>query len=237
MERKILLMIGILAVALLVALPAVRAQEAADTDAARAAMDKADPDNVDPVSIRGERWTLDITYDNPLPIVALGPSGENEVYWYMIYTITNNTGADHECVPTFLLFSDTGALVRAGVYPLVFDAIKKERSAKYKFLENAVQMVGVQNRKYRQGADNAHTGVAIFPPMDRATNKFSVFVEGLSGEYIEKPEQPQKVDPTTVEAKVLRLHKTLALSYNLPGDKWWKNLDQPVFVSKKWTWR
>jgi hypothetical protein len=224
---------------------AVRAPVAAgsgDTSeaATRAAMEKADPDNVDPVSVRGEKWTLDITYDAPQSILVPGLKGEKDVYWYVIYTITNNTKTDHEYVPSFTLFTDTGVVSKAGVYPTAFEAIKAERSTKYKFLENVAQMTAVAANRVKIGADNARTGVAIFAPMDRATQKFTIFVGGLSGEYIEHPDRGvKKPEPGhLVEGdKVTRLFKTLVLDYDFPGDKWWRNMDQPIFASKKWTWR
>jgi len=217
---------------------AARAQEL-EARAAQLAAEKADPDAVDPNTIKGEKWTLDIQYETPQPIVALGPQGEKEVYWYVIYTITNSTGADRQYVPSFTLFSNTGAIRKAGVYPAVYDAIKKARAAKYKFLENAVQMVAIENAKILVGPDNARTGVAIFAPLDRETRKFTLFVEGLSGEYIEQTDRSKKIEPghLTEGDKIVRLRKTLALYFDLPGDKWWLNLDKPLFLDKKWTWR
>jgi hypothetical protein len=217
---------------------AARAQEL-EARAAQLAAEKADPDAVDPNIIKGEHWTLDIEYETPQPIVTLGPKGEKEVYWYVIYTITNSTGADRQYVPSFTLFANTGAIRKAGVYPAVFDAIKKARAAKYKVLENAVQMVAIENAKILVGPDNARTGVAIFAPLDRETRKFTLFIEGLSGEFVERPDRSKKVEPGHLAEgdKIVRLRKTLALYFDLPGDKWWLNLDAPVFLSKKWTWR
>jgi hypothetical protein len=207
--------------------------------AAEKAIDNADPDAVDPNLIKGEKWNLDFQFDRPEPIVVTGPTGEKQIYWYVLYTVTNKTGQDRSFVPVFTLFADTGALSRAGIYPSVFDAVKKLR--KPKFLENAVQMMG----KLLVGEDNARTGVAIFPPLSFKTTKFTIFVEGLSGEFIERPEpaappqggaaKPEEVKPDA--DKLIRLRKTMALTYTLPSENWMTTLDQPVFQCKKWTWR
>jgi len=207
--------------------------------AAEKAIDNADPDAVDPNLIKGEKWNLDFQFDRPEPIVVTGPTGEKQIYWYVLYTVTNKTGQDRTFVPVFTLFADTGALSRAGIYPSVFDAVKKLR--KPKFLENAVQMMG----KLLVGEDNARTGVAIFPPLSFKTTKFTIFIEGLSGEFIERPNpvappqaaagKPEEVKPDA--DKVIRLRKTLALTYTLPSENWMQNLDQPIFQGKKWTWR
>jgi len=209
--------------------------------AAEKAIDNADPDAVDPNLIKGEKYTIDFQFDRPEPIVVTGPTGEKQIYWYVVYTVTNKTGQDRTFVPVFTLFADTGAVSRAGIYPTVYDAIKKLR--KPKFLENAVQMMG----KLLIGEDNARTGVAIFPPLSFKTTKFTIFVEGLSGEFIERPGpaaplqpgsgKPEEVKPDTGKDAVIRLRKTLTLKYTLPSENWMQSLDQPVFQSKKWTWR
>jgi len=214
---------------LAVLVPAARTQQT-HSEAVRTAIENADPDAVDPNLIKGERWTLDFRFDHPEPIVVTTPGGEKEVYWYLVYTVTNRSAEDPPLVLAFTLYADTTAVQRAGIYPTVFEAIKKTR--KIRFLENAVQMIG----KILTGEDNARTGVAIFAPLDRKTDRFTLFVEGLSGEYIERP-NPAADENTPEDEKVVRLRKTLALEYQLAGDQWWLNLDQPIFVSKKWTWR
>lgn len=234
MMRKTLWIGGVaLAVAALVA-PAAWTEEAAPVvdyaKVARMAAEAACPDNVDPVDIKGEAWTFDFKCDPIEPIVVLTPGGEKEVYWYIVYTVTNRSDKEHEFIPSFLLFSDTGKTTMAGMYPTVFKAITERR--KIRFLESSLKMFG----KVLPGEDNARTGVAIFGPIDRATDAFAVFVGGLSGQYIERPKKGAKADAPADE-KVVRLHKTLAIKYKLPGDKWWKNQDPPVLVSKTWTWR
>jgi hypothetical protein len=209
--------------------------------AAEKAIDNADPDAVDPNLIKGEKWTFDLQFERPEPIVVTAPGGEKQIYWYVVYTVTNRTGADRNFVPVFTLFADTGAVARAGIYPTVYEAIKKTR--KIKFLENAVQMIG----KLLMGDDNARTGVAIFPPLDPKATRFTIFIEGLSGEYIERPgpaEPPvaskgEEPNPETVKEKdkLLRLRKCMAITYALPNENWMTTLDQPIFKDKKWTWR
>jgi hypothetical protein len=216
------------------------AQEAS-LKAAEKAVETADPDAIDPNLVKGEKWTVDFQFERPEPIVVTGPTGEKQIYWYVFYTVTNKTGQDRTFAPVFTLYSDTGAVTRAGIHPAVFDAIKKLR--KPKFLENAVQMIG----KLLMGEDNARTGVAIFAPLSFKTTKFTIFVEGLSGEYIERPApaappsapiaKGEELKPTTDRDNFIRLRKTLALTYTLPSENWMTTLDQPVFQCKKWTWR
>ena len=230
MTRQSAVSCGVAAVLVaLLALPAT-AQDADPVKAAAAAVEQNDPDKVDPNLIKGETWTFDLRFDHPQPLVVTTPGGEKEVYWYLVYTVTNRAAEGKTYIPTFTLFSDAATVRRAGVFPTVFEAIKKNR--KIRFLENAVKMHG----KVLPGLDNARTGVAIFAPIDRRTDRFTIFCEGLSGQYIERPNLKAKPDAPADE-KLIRLRKTLAITYKLPGDKWWLNQDQPIFISKKWTWR
>jgi len=221
---------GVAAVLAALLVASAAAQETDPVKAAARAVEQGDPDSVDPNLIKGETWTFDFRFDHPQPLVVTTPGGEKEVYWYLVYTVTNRAAEEKTYIPTFTLFSNTAAVRRAGVFPTVYEAIKKAR--KIRFLENAVQMHG----KVLPGDDNARTGVAIFAPLDRSTDRFTIFCEGLSGQYIERPNLKAKADAPADE-KVIRLRKTLAITYKLPGDKWWLNQDQPLFVSKKWTWR
>ena len=54
--------------------------------------------------------------------------GESEpvIYWYMLYTVVNESGQDVEFYPTFDLVTDTLQVVVAGedIHPAVVDAIK-----------------------------------------------------------------------------------------------------------------
>lgn len=247
MMRTSAMVYGVAAVLIALLAPLAAAQEADPAKIAARAVEQSDPDKVDPNFIKGETWTFDFRFDHPQPLVVTTPGGEKEVYWYLVYTVTNRAEKEKTYIPTFTLFSDTAAVRRAGVFPTVFEAIKKNR--KIRFLENAVRMHG----KVLPGDDNARTGVAIFAPLDRNTDRFTIFCEGLSGRYIERCQkcgsprtERSKSDPrlkclacgsTQIGEKVIRLRKTLAITYKLPGDKWWLNQDQVIFVSKKWTWR
>jgi hypothetical protein len=228
-NRWILPVLG--AVALAIAVPAVWAAEEIDSaKVADRAVENGNPDKVDPVSVKGEDWTYDMKVEDPQPIVVTTPGGEKEVYWYVLYTVTNTSKAEHTYVPTFTMYSDTTAVDRAGIYPAVFAAILKHR--RIQFLENSANMFG----KVLPGPDNARTCVAIFRPMDRETTHFTIFVEGISGQFIERP-NPLATDKSKPEEKVLTLRRTLALQYKIPGDKWWKNMATAYLTSKTYTWR
>jgi len=221
--------LAVLAAAAILA-QAVRSEEVDAAKVARRAMDNGDPDNFDPNLIKGEDWTYDLKIEDPQPIVVAAPGGEKEVYWYVVYTVTNTSKAEHNYIPTFTMYSDTTKVERAGIYPAVFNAILKHR--RIQFLENSAAMFG----KVLPGPDNARTCVAIFKPMDRATSHFTIFVENASGLFIERP-NPAAPENAKPEEKIVTLRKTLALKYKIPGDEFWKNLDTAIPTAKTWTWR
>jgi len=231
-KRLVWIAVAVVLVMLMVPARPVWAQDQQEDPAekARQAIESNDPDQVDPNLIKGEDWTFDFQFEHPQPIIVRTPGGDREVYWYLVYTVTNRSNEAKEFVPSFTLYTDKATVRRAGVFPRVFEAIKAHR--KVRFLENAANL----HTRVFPGEANARTGVAIFAPLDRATDKFTIFAEGISGRYIERPRPDAKPDAPPDE-KVVRLRRTLAIAYDLPGDKWWMNLDQPVFVSKTWTWR
>jgi hypothetical protein len=179
---------GMMVAAVVLAAPALWAEEAAAplnpqvaAKAAERAIENNDPDAVDPNSIKGDAWTLDFQYEAPVAIVVKTADGTKQVFWYVVYTVTNSSKEEHNFVPAFTLMSDTGVVRKAGVYPAAYEAIKMNR--KIPFLENAAKMIG----PIHPGVDNARTGVAIFAPLDVRSDIMSIFVGGLSGQYIERP--------------------------------------------------
>lgn len=161
-------------------------------------------------------WELDIKYNAPERIVVDG-----KTYWFMRYTVTNNTGREVLFTPEFQLSSDTGQVVNGnrGIKRAVFDKIKESYAGP--MLQSPFEVLG----PILQGEDNAKDSVAIFGDIDADTRNVHVFISGLSGETAEVP------DPVTNKAVVL--HKTLVLEYDLPGEQ--IGIDpQPRLKSKRW---
>ncbi len=153
------------------------------------------------------------------------------VFWYLLYTVQNDTGRDVDYYPFLELVTDTAKVYPSdiGVSPLVFNAIKRRHKATHPFLADSVRIVG----RLLQGEDNAKEGVAIWPQFDIKANQFTVYVSGLSGEtkIVEnlsyEPSLPQTQvrrlpDGTEIDEPVnpryFVLRKTLAIRYALPGD-------------------
>ncbi|MFA6134922.1 MAG: hypothetical protein WC869_12980 [Phycisphaerae bacterium] len=189
-----------------------------------------------------KQWQLSAKFEPVLPIqVQLAGENRPRTFWYLRYTITNRTGDDRLFVPEFILYTDTGQILRAGrqVPSAVFTAIK--RMYNDPLLLDAAEMTG----KMLQGEDNAKEGVAIWPDFDPSAGSFDVFVSGLSGETKEvNLPLPIHVTETNaagksvdvVKTKII-LSRTLQQHYQIPGEAA-ARLSTPVkLVEETWVMR
>jgi len=187
-------------------------------------------------------WELKIVMKDPKPIqVSVPGETRKETYWYVLYTVTNRTGADRVFIPSFSLYTDTGQVLAAGsgVSVSAFGAIQARHNNP--LLKNALSMTG----KLLQGADNAKDGVAIFRDIDGKSRAFDLFVGGISGESV-RAKLPVKVvveksDMTGKRVKVatdmILLQKTLHLSFKLPGEAAARTSGTPKLLKRTWIMR
>lgn len=150
--------------------------------------------------------------------------GKKVTYWYMRYTVTNNTGKDVLYTPEFQLITDTGQAITA--YKGVDRSIFKKIKALYKsqLMESPFEILG----KVLQGEDNARDGVAIWSGVDADARYFTILVQGLSNET------STVKNPLTGEPVVLQ--KALQLEYKMPGEQ--LGIDPaPEFKGRKWVMR
>jgi len=163
-------------------------------------------------------WELQYKYQGIKRIRISLPGEPTKTYWYMIYTITNETDREVVFHPEFALVTNKLQVLRAAVNvpPEAFKAIKRKYQKTYPWLEHPRQLVG----KIARGEDNARSSVAIWPDFDPTASRFSVYVGGLSGETADVPNPlyvAGRSDPKKVPAKFV-LRKTLRIKYSLPTD-------------------
>ena len=149
-------------------------------------------------------WELNMRH-GPLERLLMTIDGKPRAFWYMRYTVINNSNHDVLFTPEFELHTETGEVVEG------FKDVPKSVFEKIKSMSNDNMLLSPTDvlGKLLQGEDNAKDGVMIFNAPKLDARNYSVFVSGLSGETAEVK------NPITGQPVILQ--KTLVLEYNVPG--------------------
>jgi hypothetical protein len=163
-------------------------------------------------------WELQFKFQ-PIQRIKVAIPGQGErTFWYVVYTVTNNTGKDVVFQPEFTVVTDALKVLNANinVAPEVFKAIQKQYKQTYPFLQHPRELIG----KLGQGADNAKDSIAVWPDFSGPVSSFDLYVGGLSGEAIElnNPAFVDGSEETDANPKTFVLRKTLRIKYVLPSD-------------------
>lgn len=202
------------------------AQEAAEADAPAerngATQEVAEPAGVPEPSIVPRSWDLELQAQALRPILVQAPNGVHEPFWYMPYKVINNTGDERQFVPEFVMATDEGDILDAGVGvpPHVFEAIKKKLGNP--LLESPNEVIG----RLLQGSDFAKESVAIWRHPGHDIDQVQIFASGFSGETV------RIANPVTRDSVVLR--KTWMQSFELPGTV--ESIDRATVLPGATTW-
>jgi len=181
-------------------------------------------------------WQLEIEFHgDPQRIEVLLPGDtQPRTYWYLLYTIINNTGRDQDFYPEFYLYTDTFKLYNADIEPRkeVFEVIRKRYETTIPLLEHPSKITG----KILQGKDNARDSVAVFGEFDPQAKKASIFIAGLSNETV-AVKYPAATDPEGKNIKEILLRKTLMLEYQIPGDSITPENRVMLYRNRQWIMR
>lgn len=178
-------------------------------------------------------WQLDFEHSTPKRIVVETPnSSVPKAYWYMLYTVTNNTDREQMFFPVFEMMTNGGQILRSdkNVPQVVFDAIKRREHKQ--FLEPFNKIQG----ELRIGEDQARDGVAIWEEPTPRMGHFNVFVSGLSGE-VSSPKDADGKPAKDAKGEQIFLRKTLELNYHVPGDEVRPGEDALVDDGSRWIMR
>ncbi len=188
-----------------------------------------------PAIVPGQKeWTLEVVFDQPQQISVKIPNhAKKERFWYIILTLTNNSGSDVGFYPSCDLFTDTFQIVPAGIrtQQQVFKRIKLKHQGKYPFLES----IDFIAPKFLQGPDNAKDIVIIWRDFDAKAKNVDLFIAGLSNETVVVA-HPAQTDENGEPVKVY-LRKTLDLKYAIGGDETLRQSAKLVFKDKRWVMR
>jgi hypothetical protein len=176
-------------------------------------------------SLYPKSWEVEFVHGKPTRIIVQ-PAGSAvpRAYWYMVYTVTNNSDREQLFLPSFELATEDGRIIRndMNIPQSVFNAIKQREGMR--FLEPAALVGG----ELRLGPDQAKDGVAIWPEPALDMGQFSIFVTGLSGETatVKGPDD-----------KPVILRKTLQLNYFVRGDDVYPGEDEVNENPELWIMR
>ena len=189
-------------------------------------------------SLTPKSWQLDFEFRDPARIDVTLPGDEHpSMFWYLIYTVTNETGCEVLFYPQFDLVTDTLRVVHGGddVSPTVFDAIRQRHHKQHPLIVAPLKASG----KLLQGVDNARTSVAIFRTLDAEASRFTLYAAGLSGEVVRVPNPAfAPAQPVTEHnLQFFTLRKTLAIRYDIPGDLKSRKRAAPVRTGRDWVMR
>jgi hypothetical protein len=176
-------------------------------------------------SVYPKSWQIDIAHGKPArTVVSVPGQAVPQAYWYMTYTVTNNSGEERTFLPVFELLTEDGKILRSdrNVPLRVFETIKKQTGMK--FLEQSTQIAG----PIRLGEDQARDGVAIWSEPNLEMGSFSIFVTGLSGEF---------ATVHSADDKETILRKTLQLNYLIRGDEVYPGEDEVNDNPEQWIMR
>jgi hypothetical protein len=175
---------------------------------------------------------VDVKFNHPQRI-AVESGTKEHLYWYVILTLTNNTGGDVDFYPSCELMTDTFDVIPAGkgISSVVFNMVKQRHKRAYPFLE---WMQETSNR-ILQGEDNTKDIAVIFPDFASNAKAFKIFISGLSNETA-VVEHPVSKDKNGNPVKVF-LRKTLELDYKLKGDTSLRKEVKIVPQGKSWIMR
>src|SRR4051794_14022674 len=178
-------------------------------------------------------WELKFEHSQPQRIVVKSPNEPApQAYWFMTYTVTNNSDREQTFLPVFEMVTQDGKIIRSDnrIPATVFDAIKHQ--VKAKSLEPFTKIGG----DLLIGEDQTKDGVAIWKePMSRM-GQFSVYVQGLSGEAVNLKDDEGK-EVKTADGKPVILRKTLQLNYFIRGDEVYPGEDEVNANPEQWVMR
>jgi hypothetical protein len=178
-------------------------------------------------------WYLNFKHAMPKRIVVSVPGDKTPTaYWYVTYTVTNNTGREQEFFPSFEMVTQDGKIHPSdrNIPLAVFKAIKKTEGND--LLVSANDIAGTLH----QGEDQAKDGVAIWPEPMARMGSFNIYVGGLNSEAVVATDdkgQPMKDE----KGAPMKLWKTLQLSYEIWGDEVKPGTDLVNSKPDKWLMR
>jgi hypothetical protein len=178
-------------------------------------------------------WVLDFHFKDPRLITVDIPGRGRRICWYLWYQVINRTGEPQLIHPDFELVTlDKPGNYRDQILPKAQEAIRQvEDPLGHLNMKNSVTISAEPIPVSKpDAAPRAITGVAIWDDVNPESNRYSIFVTGLSNGW-----SVAEVPPNNKQ--VLR-RKTLQLNFKRQGDRFFQHSDEIRFVPPaQWIYR
>jgi hypothetical protein len=147
-------------------------------------------------------WVLNFAF-KPLRIrtVDVPEKGRKQIF-YLYYKVVNRTGASRMFVPQFVMVNERGEKFEDSVVPEAIPVIQAREDQTIPVL-GAVDIIGMIPPSTKPDVDDAVFGVAVWDRWDPRSDRFSIYVRGLSDGYKEVP--PQSGGKPVAKYKTLRI--------------------------------
>ncbi len=191
-----------------------------------------DPDDIR--SPDSKIWVLDFKFKDPRLIKANVPGRGQKICWYLWYQVTNYGKEPQRFIPDFeLVTHDQHTIHHDQIMPAVQEAIRQvEDPADILKIKNSVTIsidpIPVSRPK---AAPRPVTGVAIWDNVDPQSNRYSIFIAGLSNGWA-------LTDPIPPDTKPVVRRKTLKLNFRRLGDQFQMKSEEIRFAPPaEWMYR
>jgi len=178
-------------------------------------------------------WVLDFNFKDLRLITVDIPGRGRKICMYLWYQVINNTKEPRTFIPDFEIVTlDKPGVHHDQVLPKVQEAIRQiEDPTDYLKIKNSVTIAAEPIPVSRPGAaSRAVTGVAIWDDVNPDSNRYSVFVSGLSNGW-----SLAEIPP---DNKQVVRRKTLQINFKRLGDRYYQHSGEIRFVEPtEWIYR
>ncbi len=184
-------------------------------------------------------WALEFSFKPPrfieVDVAGVGGRVTRQKLWYLVYKVRNPGNDPVKFVPRFWLESrDVKQSYPDALVSVAIPAIRLREDPRRPLL-NSVEM-DREIPPSGDGVDRGVWGVATWQGIDPRTDRFAIFVQGLTNAYRWRDAPAAAAAERTVE------RKTLQLNFWRPGDAYHEHEDEirfgaPEDVDYRWIYR
>jgi hypothetical protein len=171
------------------------------------------------VRLNHDVWCLEFSF-KPVRFVTVEvptASGrvEQKLVWYLVYRVRNTSEKPVRFVPQFVLHSrDTDLYYPDRIIATAIEPIRQREDPRRRLL-NTVEMSNAEIPPSPDSDEGSVWGVALWRDIDPATDRFSIFIKGLTNAYRIKTDDEGNWQGYT--------RKTLQLNFWRPGDEFFEH--------------